>query len=141
MTVEIRKAEPGDAAKLVKLMKLLGHATDISGTRRRLASLAQEQMPQLVAVDGDRIVGLCGLNRMTAIHRDVPVGRITILVVSEERRGCGLGHALVAAAEQQCRESGCCIVEVTSNDRLTEAHQFYRHLGYQGTSQRFAKML
>ena len=48
---------------------------------------------------------------------------------------------LVEAAEQWCARSGCELVEVTSNDRRTAAHAFYRHMGYERTSIRFFKKL
>jgi GNAT superfamily N-acetyltransferase len=48
---------------------------------------------------------------------------------------------LVEAAEAWMRKKGCKLVEVTSNDRRAEAHAFYRHMGYERTSIRFAKTL
>jgi GNAT superfamily N-acetyltransferase len=48
---------------------------------------------------------------------------------------------LVEAAEAWMRSEGCKLVEVTSNDRRGEAHAFYRHMGYERTSIRFAKSL
>lgn len=137
----VRDARPADAGTLVELMKLLGHEVDTAGVRRRLAALAKQGLPQLVAAVGKDVVGLVGTHAMTAIHRGQPVGRITILIVSEAHREKGIGRLLVEAAEDQLKRFGCGLVEITSNDRLTAAHAFYRHLGYERTSLRFCKAL
>lgn len=134
----VRDAAPADAAALASLIALLGHQVLPARVKQRLVNAG---LPTLVAVEGGAVVGLCGLHAMTAIHRDKPVGRITILVVAEAARGGGIGRMLVAAAEERLRSAGCGLIEVTSNDRLTEAHRFYRHMGFDATSRRFAKAL
>ena len=139
--LKIRDAKPGDASDLVKLMKLLGHDTDSKSVRKRMATLAKQESPALVATLDKKIVGLVGIHAMTAIHREKPVGRITILIVAEDARGHGIGRLLTETAERLLKRLGCGMVEITSNDRLTAAHAFYRHMGYERTSIRFMKKL
>ncbi len=137
--LELRAARPGDAAALASLIRLLDHKVDEKGVRKRVAALARDKLAPLVATLDKQVVGLCGIHRMTAVHRDQPVGRVTILVVAEQARGRGIGRKLLHEAEAQLRASGCRLIEVTSNDRLSQAHAFYRHMGYERTSIRFAK--
>jgi len=139
--LKIRNAKPGDASRMVELMKLLDHDVSEKGVRKRVAALAKSDMPQIVATLDKQVVGLVGIHTMMAIHREKPVGRITILVVEERARDKGIGRMLVDAAEKRLRKLGCGMVEITSNDRLTRAHAFYRHLGYERTSMRFMKKL
>jgi GNAT superfamily N-acetyltransferase len=138
---KVREAKPGDAEALIELIGLLDHDVQEKGVRKRINALANDGLAPLVATLDKKVVGLCGIDSMIAIHRPQPVGRINILVVSEGARGKGIGRLLVESAEAKLREDGCGIVEVTSNDRLAKAHAFYRHMGYQRTSIRFAKTL
>ena len=139
--LQIRDARPGDAGAIVGLSAMLGSDVDEKGVRKRLAVLAREGLAPLVATLDRTVVGVCTIERMVAIHRDQPVGRITHLVVVEQARGQGIGRLLTQAAEDRLRTLGCGLLEVTSNDRLTAAHAFYRHLGFERTSIRFAKPL
>jgi ribosomal protein S18 acetylase RimI-like enzyme len=138
---KIREAKPADADVLVELIHFLGHAIDEKSVRKNIAKLAKAGEAPLVATIGKQVVGLCGIHRTVTVHRPAPLGRITILVVAKDAQDLGIGRMLVEAAEQSLKEAGCQLVEVTSNDRRTAAHAFYRHLGYERTSIRFFKKL
>ena len=138
---KIRDAKAGDAARLVELIRELGHEIDEKSVRRNLTALKKTDETPLVATLGKDVVGLCGVAAQVMIHRDAPIGRISPLVVDKKAQGHGIGRMLVQAAEQWCRKRGCKLVEVTSNDRRSAAHAFYRHMGYERTSLRFAKKL
>jgi GNAT superfamily N-acetyltransferase len=138
---KIRDAKPKDAEALVELIGLLDHKVDAKGVRRRINQLAKVDLAPLVATIDKQVVGLIGIHSMVTIHRDRPVGRITILVVAEKARKRGIARILVEAAEQLLKKLGCGMIEVTSNDRLAPAHAFYRHMGYERTSIRFFKRL
>jgi GNAT superfamily N-acetyltransferase len=137
----IRDAKPADAPRLVELVRLLEKDIDEKSLRRNLSALKKSGETPLVATLGKEVVGLCGISARVMIHRDAPIGRISPLVVAEEAQGQGIGRLLVEAAESWMRKKGCKLVEVTSNDRRAEAHAFYRHMGYERTSIRFAKTL
>jgi len=138
---KIREAKPSDAARLAELIRELGHEIDEKQVRKNLAGLKKTGETPLVATLDKQIVGMCGIGRRVMINRPAPLGRITSLIVTEAAQGHGLGRMLVEAAEAWMRKEGCQLVEVTSNDRLAAAHAFYRHLGYERTSIRFAKAL
>ena len=138
---QVRDAKPSDARRLAELITYLGHDIDEKAVRRNLTKLKKEGETPLVATLGKEIVGLCGISARVVIHRDAPLGRISPLVVAEEAQGHGIGRMLVEAAETWMRKKGCKLVEVTSNDRRSEAHAFYRHMGFERTSMRFVKTL
>lgn len=137
----LREAKPSDAARIVELIRELEHEIDEKSVRKTIAMLKKAGELPLVATLGKHVVGLIGRHLMVTIHRPAPVGRIPILVVASEARGQKIGRMLVDAVEQWCRKQGCQILEVTSNDRRTAAHAFYRHMGYERTSIRFMKKL
>jgi len=138
---KLRDAKPSDADEIVKLNQLVGADIDAKTVAKGVKSLARDDLAPLVATLDKKVVGICSIHSMVTIHRDRPVGRISHLVVAEEVRGKGIGRMLTEEAERRLKKLGCGIVEVTSNDRLAKAHAFYRHMGYERTSIRFAKTL
>ncbi len=141
---EVREAVLADAAEVVRLFALLGHAQPAGTDSMRLAEFLGQGQNLLVAVRTDAATPLLGavtLHITPVLHRAGPIGRLTALIVDESVRGQGIGQALVAAAEVYLAERGCAMIEVTSNKKRTDAHAFYEKLGYTATSFRFAKSL
>jgi GNAT superfamily N-acetyltransferase len=138
---EVRSAKPGDATALVELIRELGHEIGEKVVRRNLPLLKKADEPPLVAILGKQVIGLIGTHRMTVIHRAKPVGRITILIVAKDARNTGVGRMLMEAAEGRLKKAGCGRIEITVGDGRTAARAFYRRLGYQRDSMRFAKTL
>ena len=141
MSIAVREAAVADATRLVELIIALGHPIEELDVSRNLEILVRNGLLPLVATDGDRVIGMCGLSAMTTVHRPAPVGRVSVMIVDQGYRGRGIGALLVAEAEKRLAEHGCRIVEVTSNMRRDRAHRFYEQLGYERTSYRFMKKL
>lgn len=136
----IRDVRPKDVDALVGLIDALGYEVDAAQVRSRMALLKKAGQHVLVADRGGPI-GLLTTSIMHVLHRPRSVGRISMLVVAEHARSGGVGAALVAEAEARLKADGCGLIEVTSNAKRLRAHAFYERLGYERTSQRFAKQL
>jgi len=138
----IREANEEDAPELARLLTALGHATDAGQVRARWPAWREEGNTALVAAREDgTLAGVATLHRTWVLHRPKPLGRVTSLIVDEPDRGAGIGRSLVSASEAWLAGAGCGMLEITSNHLLVDAHEFYRHLGYEQTSARFMKRL
>lgn len=138
---QLRDAKPADAPRLAELIRELGHEIDQKTVRKNLTALKKAGEPPFVATLDKAIVGLCGVHRMLAIHRDKPVGRVNILIVTETAQGRKIGRMLIEESERRLREAGCGRVEITVGDSRARAQAFYRHMGYERSSIRFWKTL
>lgn len=136
----IRRLTSQDASSAVPLMAELGYPTNADSFTERFAALSTNpHSAVLVAEAQGSIVGLVAVHSFEMLHRPGRLGRITALVVASSARGRGVGTDLLKAAEDHLRQSGCTILEVTSNDRRADAHAFYAARGYHEKRVRFVK--
>jgi ribosomal protein S18 acetylase RimI-like enzyme len=138
--LSVRPARPADSEAIAALVKDLGFESSPDAIAERLAGLKKKRETPLVAVQGE-VIGVLAWHVTPVLHRPRPVGRITMMVVADGERRHGAGRALVEAACEEMRAKGCGLVEVTSNVDLSGAHGFYRRLGFERTSYRFAREL
>jgi ribosomal protein S18 acetylase RimI-like enzyme len=139
--LRIREADSVDAEAIARLLAELGYDARPDDVAERIARLARLGEPVLLARRGDETLGCLTWHVTPNIHRPYPVGRITMLVVTASARRHGIGRALMRAAEERLIARGCGLVEVTSNAKLRAAHAFYRRLGFERTSYRFARAI
>jgi GNAT superfamily N-acetyltransferase len=129
--MEIREARPEDAGLIAGLLGELGYPATPALVRTRLAALGGQ----------DRVLvcqeGFVSLHCVPLLAEGGCCARITALVVTESRRGAGVGRALVEAAEATARAWGCDRLEVSSGRRAERAaaHRFYPALGFEDSSE------
>jgi predicted N-acetyltransferase YhbS len=138
--LSVRPARPADSKAIAELVTGLGFEASADEMEGRLAAMKKARESPLVAERGE-VIGVLAWHVTSVLHRPKPVGRITMMVVAERERRSGAGRALVEAACEALRAKGCGLIEVTSNVDLSGAHGFYRRLGFERTSYRFAKHL
>jgi GNAT superfamily N-acetyltransferase len=138
--IGIRLCTPADASPVAALLGELGYEVSAEAAVERLQQLsATGADPTFLACENDQPLGLIGLHRCRMLQYAKPVMRITALVVDCRSRRRGIGRLLVAHALSWADQAGCELVELTSAFDRTEAHAFYRSLGFESNSLRFRK--
>jgi GNAT superfamily N-acetyltransferase len=137
----LRDARPADAREISPLLEELGHPVSSDRVAEQLERIGAYGTSYfvVVAVAGNEIVGLVSGFATPVLHRERPVGRISVLVVARSRAGKGVGSALLLEAEERLRALGCGRVELTSGAHRADAHAFYGHRGYRQQGVRFVR--
>jgi N-acetylglutamate synthase-like GNAT family acetyltransferase len=139
--VTVRDADAGDRQAMRGLLGELGYSSDAQVLDRRLERIDAEPSVRVVVAERDgALVGLASLHVLHLIERP-PLGRLSAIVVTGSERRRGVGRALIERIEGEARAAGCARLEVTSGEWRDDAHAFYRELGFEETSKRFAKSL
>jgi len=104
--------------------------TDIVGQPARLLLVAE--------VDGGRVAGTVDVVVVTNLtHRGRPWAIVENVVVADDHRRRGIGHALMEEAIAHAGAMGCYKVQLLSAKHRDEAHDFYRSLGLVAVAEGF----
>ncbi|EJN6956051.1 GNAT family N-acetyltransferase [Aeromonas hydrophila] len=134
----IRPACVEDVAAMADLLGQLGYPVSPQVLRDRW--LAPDPAREvLVACLAEEIAGVLVWHWLSPLHVAPAWGLISALVVDEGARGCGVGAALLAAAEERARAQGCSQLELSSSLKREGAHRFYLAQGYVERPKRFVK--
>lgn len=141
MELIVRKADFDDAADAAGIIEVLNsYASDPVGggqalggdVRARLVPGLRDHSTAIVLLAfADRQpvgIAVCFLGFSTFQAR--PLLNIHDLAVIPEHRGTGVGRSLLAAAEQEARDRGCCKLTLEVQDDNVAARALYRRFGF-----------
>lgn len=136
----IRKVTTSDANAIQRLLVQLGYP-DLSENDvvEKIKLYNQAGYCMLVTETEMQVVGFISLHWFELVHWKGKLGRITSFCIDEKFRSKGVGQQLLQAGEKLLFEKESVKIEVTSNARRTQAHNFYLRAGYMEDSRRFVK--
>ena len=132
MAVTIRPAGPGDEPAVVDLIQELAvtfdHPTTIDEhyVRHFLASPVSDV---LLAFDEDAAVGLLSYAIVPGLFHAADSGLIESLVITEGRRGEGLGRRLLQTAVRLLEGAGCAEIAVSTGADDEAVQKLYFEVG------------
>ncbi|PWR06838.1 GNAT family N-acetyltransferase [Micromonospora acroterricola] len=136
--VTYREAVRADLPAVIALLAddVLGKARDFTEVdeayERAFADISADPRNQLiVAEQGGELVGCLQITYIPGLGRHgAERSLIESVRVRSDRRGQGLGRALMAWAIDQARQRGCALVQLTTDKARQDAHRFYLSLGF-----------
>lgn len=135
----IRPATACDIPAMVELLRLLFaiEADFVPAPERQRRGLelllASHLACVLVADKGEGVVGMATAQLLVSTAEGAPSLVIEDVVVAPDRRGCGLGSALLARLAEWGRERGAQRMQLLADRTNSFALDFYRQSGWQTT--------
>jgi ribosomal protein S18 acetylase RimI-like enzyme len=130
--------DPADAAAILRLID--AYARDPRGGGQPLPQDVRERLlPGLaahptarawLAFEGNEAVGVCVGFIGYSTFNARPLLNIHDLAVLPGQRGRGIGHALLAAAEADARNDGCCKLTLEVLEDNAPARRLYERFGF-----------
>ncbi len=104
--------------------------------------LAQPDRQLLVTEVGGHVVGTADLLIVPNLtHGGAPWAIVENVMVDGASRRGGVGSALITEIARRCKEAGCYKIQLLSNKERTQAHRFYRSVGFEALAEGFRRFL
>ena len=140
--MEIRELNQGDLESLIKLYEQLdgknsGFAVEDARGIWKNEIEGNQSIKYFGAVENGKVVSTCFCAIIPNLTRlGGAIGFIENVVTDKDFRKQGLGKKVMDKAIEFAREKNCYKVILESGAWRTEAHQFYRNLGFDDTAKK-----
>src|SRR5689334_22067081 len=127
----IREADEKDAEVLSLLLAQLGYPASREEGAGRIRLYQQDGYKLIMGEVSNNVIGFIALHWYHAVHHPRPIGRVVAFCIDETYRSKGIGSQMLKFAEDFFQVRKCVKVELTSNLRRKESHEYYFRKGYQ----------
>ena len=100
-------------------------------------NIGKSSIAYFIAEQDDNVVGFASVYINDLLHHCGKVAEIQEFVVSSEFQRRGIGNLLFVKMKQWSMEKNALQIEVACNVLRTEAHQFYKALGFTDSHKKF----
>lgn len=128
--ITIRTAEPADAANIAEICgSSLGYECSEAMVRERISWLDTSREHVFVAVKDGEVIGFIHADIYIPLYFDTLVNILGLAVADGSKR-LGAGRKLMEAVEEWAGEIGAAGIRLNSGGSRTDAHAFYRAIGF-----------
>ena len=128
--ITLRPATIADAERIAALFTDEGYPAGPSDIVERLERFGSPHSRVIVAEHDGEVLGFIAIHALPRFEHDDRIVRVVALVVDAGVRERGVGHLLMAEAENIGRELGAVFTEVTAGHHRPDAQRLYESLGY-----------
>lgn len=107
----------------------LGYNCSAAFVRQKLMSLDLSREAVFAAQAGNRVIGYIHIEKYDLLYFETLANVLGLAVRADSRRN-GTGKLLIEAAENWAREIGAVGIRLNSGASRTDAHSFYRAVGF-----------
>ena len=141
--LKIKEIQLSDAAGIQQISQEdLGYECSLSLVEEKIKSLNTNREQVFVACKDNIVSGYIHVEKYDTLYFET-MCNVLGLAVKKEFQKMGIGKQLLSAGENWAKENGIKYMRVNSGISRVEAHQFYKHMGYESEKEqlRFIKKI
>ena len=130
-----------EISALLELYKQLNPLNEIAVNESTVKNIWNEikkyDIKYYVARENGKIIGSCYICIIPNLTRGgKPIGFIENVITDKEYRRKGIGRNIIKKAVEYAKEQNCYKVLLQSGNKRTDAHNFYKSVGFDGESKK-----
>ena len=140
MNIKYEILEEKGLSSLLELYKQLNPDDNILDERiikNIWENIKNQNIKYFIAKDNEKIIGSCYICIIPNLTRGgKSIGFIENVITDIKYRGKGIGKIIMENAIKYAKENNCYKVILQSGNKRTDAHEFYKKLGFDGESKK-----